>query len=313
LFNGNNFLFTNLTANPGGSNYWTFGDAASDTVSNPSHSYQAAGTYTVTLRVTSANGCTDTVTLLVEVILSNSNTDFTTQDVCFGDSAFFINISTIQNDSFLNFIWDFGDGFTTIVRSNPRHLFSDTGIYKVNLVSLLQSGLKDTAEHFIRVKQSPAVDITAVPDSVNEMGVKVTLTANGSFDQILWSTGASSVSIEADTDGLYWTRVMYVNGCTAGDSVYLRYLPATKLNVVNVLTPNGDGINDYFLIFNIDMIQPCKLAIYNRWGDELYSSKDYRNDWDATYQGKELPEGTYYYILETADGRVIKGAINLVK
>ena len=68
---------------------------------------------------------------------------------------------------------------------------------------------------------------------------------------------------------------------------------------VNVITPNGDGINDY-LIF------PClasggypenEIIIFNQWGDQVYRSYNYKNDWAGTYNGKDLPVGTYYYVL----------------
>ena len=83
--------------------------------------------------------------------------------------------------------------------------------------------------------------------------------------------------------------------------------------MVTVFTPNGDGINDKMVIKNIDLIQPCKLGVYNRWGDELYSTKDYQNNWNGTYKGKSLPEGSYYYVLETKEGKVYKGAVNILR
>ena len=68
---------------------------------------------------------------------------------------------------------------------------------------------------------------------------------------------------------------------------------------VNVITPNGDGINDR-LIF------PClesgaypsnELIVFNQWGDQVFKKYNYKNDWSGTYNGKDLPVGTYYYVL----------------
>jgi gliding motility-associated-like protein len=83
--------------------------------------------------------------------------------------------------------------------------------------------------------------------------------------------------------------------------------------IVNVITPNGDGINDKLVIKNIERFAPCKLNIYNSAGENIYFSSNYQNNWDGTYKGKFLPEGTYYYGLETKDGKLFKGAVNILK
>jgi gliding motility-associated-like protein len=86
-----------------------------------------------------------------------------------------------------------------------------------------------------------------------------------------------------------------------------------KLDVVNVITPNGDGINDKLVFKNIDQFGTCIINIYDSRGVKLYSSSNYQNNWDARYQGKIVPEGTYYYVLETMDGKLYKGAVNVLK
>jgi gliding motility-associated-like protein len=82
---------------------------------------------------------------------------------------------------------------------------------------------------------------------------------------------------------------------------------------MNVITPNGDGINDKFVIKNIVKFGPCKLNIYNSWGEKIYSAINYQNTWDGTYKGQLLPEGTYYYVLESGNGKLYKGAVNIIK
>jgi gliding motility-associated-like protein/uncharacterized repeat protein (TIGR01451 family) len=82
--------------------------------------------------------------------------------------------------------------------------------------------------------------------------------------------------------------------------------------VPNVITPNGDGKNDKFVIIGITRYPNSSLFIYNRWGNQVYQSKNYQNGWD----GKDLNEGTYYYILKlnTPQGeRAYKGWIELLR
>lgn len=87
----------------------------------------------------------------------------------------------------------------------------------------------------------------------------------------------------------------------------------TEPDIVNVITPNGDGINDKLVIKNIERFGTCTLNIYTSGGEKIYSSSNYQNSWDGTSKGKLVPEGTYYYVLETKDGKVFKGAVNILK
>ena len=69
----------------------------------------------------------------------------------------------------------------------------------------------------------------------------------------------------------------------------------------NTVTPNGDGSNDTFYIENIETFPNNHLTIYNRWGNIVYETKGYINDWHGTYNGNPLPVGTYYYYIELND------------
>ena len=67
------------------------------------------------------------------------------------------------------------------------------------------------------------------------------------------------------------------------------------------LSPNGDGINDYWKVANVELYNDYSLTIFNDHGEEVYAiDNNYANDWDGTYQGDALPSGTYYYLLKNA-------------
>jgi gliding motility-associated-like protein len=71
------------------------------------------------------------------------------------------------------------------------------------------------------------------------------------------------------------------------------------VSFANVYSPNGDGVNDIFLIPNIDDYEAVKLTIFNRWGNVIYQDDDYSNNWDlTTYTGTTLTEGVYFYTAE---------------
>lgn len=75
----------------------------------------------------------------------------------------------------------------------------------------------------------------------------------------------------------------------------------------SIITPNGDGINDSFIVpclLNLDEFPESQVQIFNRWGDEVYrSQKPYDNGWDGTYNGEDLPPDTYFYVITFGDGR----------
>lgn len=83
--------------------------------------------------------------------------------------------------------------------------------------------------------------------------------------------------------------------------------PPKEIVILNVFTPNKDGYNDLFKIVNLP--ENSQLTVYNRWGNIVYSSVNYQNDWD----GAGLSDGVYYYILNIPDGNSKKGAITILR
>jgi gliding motility-associated-like protein len=80
------------------------------------------------------------------------------------------------------------------------------------------------------------------------------------------------------------------------DTAVVRLEIAPFLSIPDVITPNGDGSNDTFYIEGIENFETTELCIYNRWGHQVFQARNYQNDWMGTWDGKELPEGTYYYV-----------------
>ncbi|SUJ03796.1 Uncharacterized protein conserved in bacteria [Sphingobacterium spiritivorum] len=87
---------------------------------------------------------------------------------------------------------------------------------------------------------------------------------------------------------------------TGGESTYKVTVSPLPIHIPNVITPNGDGLNDAFEIIGIEGFDRIGLSIYNRWGNEVYKDNSYKNTWT----GQGLNEGTYYYILKTVKGGV---------
>lgn len=108
---------------------------------------------------------------------------------------------------------------------------------------------------------------------------------------------------------LYHLQVTSANGCTAEDSVLVYVVK--RMYIPSSFTPNSDGHNDTFQIFNADQ-QIEQMRIYNRWGELIFRSDGYDQPWDGTYKNTPVPAGSYPYVIKTA-GQEINGTVLLLK
>ena len=87
-----------------------------------------------------------------------------------------------------------------------------------------------------------------------------------------------------------------VGNCVTTDEVTIEVGDA--ISPFNVFTPNGDGISDSWQILRIENFNSALITVYDRWGQEVYKTIGYSTPWDGTNNGKRLPTGTYYYVIE---------------
>ncbi len=126
-----------------------------------------------------------------------------------------------------------------------------------------------------------------------------------------WSPAAGGAfdPFEANPSGFILETTVFTvvvtdgDGCTASDSVTVRLIPGVEIS--SGFTPNNDGVNDRWIIDNIELFPESLVSIFNRWGQLLYRQRAYNagNAWDGTYEGQTLPVGTYYYTVELNDPR----------
>jgi gliding motility-associated-like protein len=96
-----------------------------------------------------------------------------------------------------------------------------------------------------------------------------------------------------------------------GDTVHIALLDCDTLpkplEVTNIITPNGDGLNDALVFGNLP--PGSSLTIYSRWGRRIFLAENYLNDWDAD----GMTDGTYFYVLALPSGEAVKGYVTVVR
>ena len=123
-------------------------------------------------------------------------------------------------------------------------------------------------------------------------------------NNILISSGSSLIVNE---DGDYKV-IAILNGCINELNFNLNNV---YCDIPRGISPNNDGLNDYFDLSNLNV---DKIQIFNRYGVEVYSKENYTNQWDGkTNSGNELPDGTYYYLINFESGKMKTGWVYLMR
>ena len=106
----------------------------------------------------------------------------------------------------------------------------------------------------------------------------------------------------------YSLTVTGVDGCTARADVNV----AVTLNIPNTFTPNGDGINEKWAIPGLANSADCRINVYNRLGSLVFQSKGYGKPWDGSANGRALPAGTYFYLVDNK-GSKLSGNVTIIR
>ncbi|MNX58043.1 hypothetical protein D3C86_888720 [compost metagenome] len=143
-------------------------------------------------------------------------------------------------------------------------------------------------------------------------GTNYTWVANSSIQGGL---NSATITVRPRETTTYTVTVTNASGCSETQSFTLTVLDDLALvKATNIMSPNGDGINDKWIIYNIDFYPNNEVKIFDRAGRMMYSKKAYDNTWDATLNGAPLAEGTYYYVIDFGTGRPnIKGFITVTR
>jgi gliding motility-associated-like protein len=168
----------------------------------------------------------------------------------------------------------------------------------------------------ITVNVTPVLTINAGNDTIMARGNTIQL--NGTSTGVpaatyLWTANVAPLALTSATilnplanpiqTTIYTLRATDPSGLcpSVTDQVRVEVVQSC-VNVRNAFTPNGDGVNDTWLVYdqNFCLTNPggARVTVFNRYGSKVFESQDYANRWDGTYKGKPLPDGTYYAVIE---------------
>jgi gliding motility-associated-like protein len=304
---------------------WNFGDAADpnpSTLQNPTHKYSALGPYQVKLKVTTQAGCVDSLTRTLTTVYPQPKADFsfTPTEVCLGDPFTFTDISNGSGGTINKWNWNLGDGSAPVTTQTITKTYSLDSTYKVSLYVFNDRGcISDTMVKDAVVHPYPKVN--AGPDALVLEGGYIILnpTVSGTNLSYSWTPAIylddptiKNPKFTPGKDQLYTLKVTGIGGCASSDDVFVQVLKAPV--VPNAFSPNGDGINDTWIIEHLESYPGCTIEVYDRYGQRLYHSEGYKKAWDGTVNGKALPVGVYYYIINPKNGRsLLTGSLTILK
>ena len=282
--------------------------------------FATQGTYNIV--VTGPLNCRDTQL----VVIYCANTEEVHDTIEVGTAVTFcLDISQVPSaDTVINFCASASTGAVSFIIDQASacvtyvgdSIGSDIGCFIV----CSTTGACDTTYMFIDVAlpRPIAVDDTldiVIGETSGSIDVCLNDIYNSQNFNVVVLTQPSQGSVIADTCNITYS---YNSGfCGQDQFQYLIFnpwggdtatvfvnIPCDSLIAYDGFSPNSDGINDFFVIQGIQGIVGNEVTVYNRWGSRVFRARDYQNDWDGTFNGRDLPDGDYYITIVNGSGVV---------
>ncbi len=273
----------------------------------------ATTTYNATL--TDSNGCNTTQAYTVNVSPAPQVSFTASPGDCAPATVTFTNITTGATV----YGWTFGDpasGLQNVSGSqNPSHTYQAAGSYTVTLVAQSGAGCIDSLSFGpVVIFAQPTADVISNTTTVNELSPNVVFTdlaIGGTACVFYFGDGDSIVGCNFGNvthtypgPGTYTAMQIVTDAGGCSDTTYLTIIveQETSIYVPNAFTPNGNGENNIFTAYGVNIPQ-YELLVFNRWGMLIFSSKDINQGWDGTYMTAPCQEDVYVWRINYVDSR----------
>jgi gliding motility-associated-like protein len=308
---------------------WNFGANATPTTSslqNPSNVvFNQAGVFPVSFTI-SENGCSSTSTQNV-VVYEKPQARFAIKNTtnCELRPTYFVDSSTCNTA--LTYLWDFGDGQTSTF-ANPSHIYNTAGTYFISLIVTSANNCKDTAysTNPLVVNPTPTAGFDFYPKDTNIYYPTVTvydLSVGATGCLYLWGDGTSTPYCDTthtyQNVEVYFIKQIVSNsfGCTDTAYAKIAIVPPFYFWLPNAFTPDENNLNDVFKPV-LEGVYDYSFTIFDRWGEMIFRTNDYKEGWDGTHQGQLAMNDVYVYKISFKDVWKNKtheytGAVTLVR
>jgi gliding motility-associated-like protein len=260
------------------------------------------GTFPVVYTISGACGDADTISVTVSPV---PNPAIVTPSLS-GCAPFCTNFS---NNGGNDWFWSFGDGVVDSTQ-NPSHCFTISGTYTVQL--FVSNGFcSDTSSIVVTVDAQPTADFSISPSATVSPGTNVSFSNTSQNALGYWwnfgdpivqgdtSSFTNTAYTYADT-GSYCITLISYSSTQCADTVTkcLLVIDDAFIEVPNIFTPNGDGLNETFF-FTTKGIRDLKCVIFDRWGIKVSEFSGVNGSWDGSIEGnKKASSGTYYFVVD---------------
>lgn len=289
----------------------------------PNPGFVGTDTITYVICLDFAPSICDTATVIIDVVQPNAVDDFDTTfvntsislNILLNDMVFDSSYSTVISPfsfgsfSYLNgqLLYIPNQGFTgndTLTYINcfdPQLISCDTAQVIITVIGIEANDDSDTATAGVPL----LIDI--LENDVFSLFVTINITCEPENGSVVINSSPPGVIYESDPgfSGLdtFCYSICINDTCdTAVVSVFVEMAASEDIVIPTGFSPNSDGINDFWVIPNIEIAGQSVIRIYNRWGEEVYGKENYRNTWQGTnFIGNPLPDGTYFYFVELVD------------
>ena len=293
---------TTLTAPEAASYEWSNGEITRSVEVN------TAGSYTVV--ITNDEGVPSLPSDPVEIIVhSNPEIEVQENDVsCYGYSDGTASVQVISGESPFNYNWSNG-GTTQSIQGLEAGNYSVSVTDDNTCTTQSQISIGQPEEIVIQGE----VENASCPDA-NDGAVSITITGGTNPYILNWNTGATGYEIQDLAPGNYSVNVNDMNNCEENAEFSLGYISELCFTVPEIITPNNDGKNDFWIIEGLEFYPDATIEVYDRWGKRVFYSDIPDIEWDGTFNGKELPMESYHYIINLNNGsKPIIGNLTIVR
>jgi gliding motility-associated-like protein len=286
-------LITLTESNTGG--HWSSGSTSIATV-DTSGLVKGIGVGAVVISYTSApdsNGCSNIATFPIDVINADfSITPLVTVVKCFGDANGNIAVTINNGKPPFQYLWSNGSTASSIDSLSA-------GTYSVKISEpTTQCTLSETFN--VPSPDSIRIGAEVNADICDKANGSIKLISSGGTPPYLYLWGNKSVNSEISGlgSGKYSCTVTDANGCISYFSMVLEDSTCPEIIIHDGISPNGDGINDTWVIEGLQHYPNNTVKVFDKWGDQIFEESNYKNDWYGKGKNGLVPDGTYYYLLK---------------